>query len=104
MKGRNSFRSFFVQWGWFFAFLFVALFWMSGSMKGKALQMAELEGRLANISHSIQRSLAEKEELIREKNSQSDPLWVELVLMKKLGLVPSGQKKVYFQLIDNSCN
>lgn len=29
--------------------------------------------------------------------SQSDPAWIELTLMKELGVVPEGQKKVYFQ-------
>lgn len=31
-----------------------------------------------------------------EINSQSDPAWVELMLMKNLGLVPEGQIKVFF--------
>lgn len=34
--------------------------------------------------------------LVRQINSQSDPAWVELTLMKGLGLVPEGQIKVLF--------
>lgn len=40
--------------------------------------------------------LGQQEELDRQINSQSDPAWVELALMKGLGLVPEGQTKVLF--------
>ena len=49
--------------------------------------------------------LVEKQEILRQNqnlqvqiNSQSDLAWVELTLMKGLGLVPEGQQKVYFYL------
>ena len=35
--------------------------------------------------------------LLMEIKSQSDPAWIELVLMKELGLVPEGQTKVLFK-------
>ncbi len=38
----------------------------------------------------------EKEDLLLQINSQSDPSWIQLTLMKGLGLVPEGQLKVYF--------
>ncbi len=38
----------------------------------------------------------EKEDLLLQVNSQSDPAWIQLTLMKGLGLVPEGQMKVYF--------
>ncbi len=40
--------------------------------------------------------LQENEELKLQINSQSDPAWIQLTLMKGLGLVPEGQLKVYF--------
>ena len=40
--------------------------------------------------------LEEKEDLKLQINSQKDPAWIELTLMKGLGLVPEGQLKVYF--------
>ena len=40
-----------------------------------------------------------QEDLLLQINSQSDPAWVELVLMKVLGLVPEGKKKVYFEAV-----
>ena len=41
-------------------------------------------------------ALQRRENLQRQINSQSDLNWVELTLMKGLGLVPEGQQKVYF--------
>jgi hypothetical protein len=38
----------------------------------------------------------QQEALHRQINSQSDPAWVELILMKGLGLTPEGQTKVLF--------
>lgn len=38
----------------------------------------------------------EKEDLLLQIHSQSDPNWIQLTLMKGLGLVPEGQLKVYF--------
>jgi hypothetical protein len=40
--------------------------------------------------------LLQREELLLNIQSQSDSTWVELILMKRLGLVPEGKTKVYF--------
>ena len=40
--------------------------------------------------------LDEKKEMESKINSQSDPEWIELVLMKKMGVVPEGKVKVQF--------
>ena len=39
----------------------------------------------------------EKNDLDLKINSQSDPAWIELVLMKELGVVPEGKIKVHFK-------
>ena len=47
--------------------------------------------------HSEKASLVQNnEDLLLQINSQSDPAWIQLTLMKGLGLVPEGQMKVYF--------
>lgn len=40
--------------------------------------------------------LRQNEDLLLQVNSQSDPAWIQLTLMKGLGLVPEGQLKVFF--------
>jgi hypothetical protein len=38
-----------------------------------------------------------QEDLKLQVNSQSDPAWIELTLIKELGLVPEGYSKVFFR-------
>jgi hypothetical protein len=55
-----------------------------------------LESHLQQLNSEKQYLLQEREELLLNVQSQSDPAWVELTLMKGLGLVPEGKVKVYF--------
>ncbi len=58
--------------------------------------LATLDARLETLNAEKSTLLQEKEDLLLQVNSQSDPAWIQLTLMKGLGLVPEGQKKVYF--------
>lgn len=58
---------------------------------------------LTGLQNQQDRLLREKELAMRlnedlslQINSQSDPEWIQLTLMKGLGLVPEGYLKVYF--------
>lgn len=42
-------------------------------------------------------SLELQQNFILKINAQSDPAWIELTLMEKLGLVPEGQTKFFFK-------
>ena len=54
------------------------------------MSLAELEQKKGAL-------LAQKERMYEEIASRNDPAWIEVVLMKKLGFVPKGQKKVLFE-------
>jgi hypothetical protein len=56
----------------------------------------KLQTQYASLEEEKKRALAIQEDLLLQINSQSDPAWVELTLMKVLGVVPEGYKKVYF--------
>src|ERR1700733_1065606 len=43
------------------------------------------------------KAIENHDDLLMAINSQTDPDWIELILMKKLGLVPEGQTKIFFQ-------
>ena len=58
--------------------------------------IASLDGHLGQLQEEKGTLLQEKEDLLIQINSQSDPAWIQLTLMKGLGLVPEGQLKVYF--------
>ncbi|MGC1879065.1 MAG: hypothetical protein WA347_06015 [Rhabdochlamydiaceae bacterium] len=59
--------------------------------------LATLDRHLGELNCEKTSLLQKKEDLLLQIDSQSDPAWIQLTLMKGLGLVPEGQLKVYFQ-------
>lgn len=52
--------------------------------------------QLHELEQEKEKALALRRDLQLQIKSQSDPNWVELTLMKGLGVVPAGQQKVLF--------
>lgn len=61
----------------------------------------KLHAQYLELQKENKRSLALQEKLLLQVNSQSDVEWVELTLMKGLGLVPDGQTKIVFVHSEN---
>lgn len=59
-------------------------------------EFSKLKQHLNDLELEKKIALEKQEDLLLQINSQSDPGWVELLLMKGLGVVPEGQTKVYF--------
>lgn len=55
-----------------------------------------LHNRLEELQLEKKRVLAKQEDLQLQINSHSDPSWIERTLIKGLGVVPEGYKKIYF--------
>jgi hypothetical protein len=66
-----------------------------GSHKKRTL-IHSLQGELGLLQKERETLTREKEELLLNIQSESDPAWVEMTLIKVLGLVPEGKVKVYF--------
>ena len=58
--------------------------------------LSELKCKYSDILKDKELASLKKEELKLRIESQSDPAWVERVLIKELGVVPENQVKVYF--------
>ncbi len=58
---------------------------------------AKLSEHLVELKLQKIKALKIHEELALQMNSESDPAWIELVLMRELGLVPEEQTKIFFQ-------
>lgn len=82
-------------WVWGFALLCYFLY--NGGIKKKQETYATLQARMMELQAQKLAMLEIQENLLLEINSESDPAWVELTLMRRLGMVPEGQKKVYFK-------
>lgn len=64
----------------------------------KLLRATEkLSSRKDELEEAICMAENEQEELKLQVLSQSDPAWIELSLIKGLGLVPEGYTKIYFE-------
>lgn len=86
-------------WALVFIFICGAVYINSASKKNEILMT--LDQRLDALDCEKASLIEEKEDLLLQINSQSDPNWIQLTLMKGLGLVPEGQLKVYFCINDD---
>ncbi len=94
MSGRGvSLRGF---W-WVIAFCSATLLIYQHSLKEKKCALREFEFRLEEMEKERILALAEKDELTARISSQDDPAWIELILMRDLGVVPEGFLKVHFR-------
>jgi len=69
----------------------------SQGMQKKSLACIDLKNRIEKLHIERDLSYREQKDLQLQISSQNDPAWVELTLMKQLGVVPDGQRKVYFK-------
>ncbi len=67
------------------------------SVRQKKMLIARLDQRIEALEGEKGIALRRQDELKLQVASQGDPAWVEMVLMRELGMVPEGQRKVYFK-------
>ena len=82
---------------WVFLFIVATYFFYSHSIQKKRETIFDLNERFQELEQEKALALHLKEDLLMQVRSQSDPVWIEMTLMKGLGLVPEGQRKVYFK-------
>ncbi len=67
------------------------------AMKSRRAVLNELAFRIAEAEKEKCVVLEHKEHLALALASQSDPAWIELMLLQELGVVPEGFLKVHFK-------
>ena len=83
--------------GWIFS-VAIGCFTLYGeAMYKKSKVCIELKDKVQKVEVLKRLLLEEQEELSLELSSRSDDAWLEMVLKKRLGVVPEGQMKVYFK-------
>lgn len=83
------------EW-WLVLVFFLCLFTYEQGTYRYSQEEKLLTKRLNELSRKKDQLLKEKNLLEMQVNSQSDPAWIELTLMKKLGTMPEDQRKFYF--------
>lgn len=94
---KNNNKEWLKKWWWVIAFCLLLFICFDSAVKKKKREIALLSNQLNQILLEKDYLLEEKSELMARIESQSDPAWIELVLMEELGVVPEGYLKVYFK-------
>lgn len=90
----------FKSW-WVILFSIICYMFYEQQLIKRDVQFIMLKNTMAELQKQKREALTQQEDLLLQINSQSDPDWVELTLMKGLGLVPEGYTKAYFT-VENS--
>ncbi|MDB6082056.1 MAG: putative rane protein [Chlamydiia bacterium] len=87
----------FLGFWWVLAFA-ILTFGLYEQASAKLLRAtSRLETRTQELQEAIFQEESELEELKLQVGSQNDPTWIELALIKGLGLIPEGYTKIYFE-------
>lgn len=81
---------------WVVLFALICFAFYERGIGNKSRDYAQLQRQLQELQDEYASQVKTQEDLHLQINSQSDPEWQELVLMKGLGLVPEKQTKVFF--------
>ena len=92
----NTLADFFIRSWWVVLFILCCYFGYEQELLKKDHDFAMLQTQYDDLLQKNLQAKAHQEDLLRQINSQSDPAYVELILMKGLGLAPEGQTKVLF--------
>lgn len=99
MKSSLSFsflEAVFLRSWWVILFTFLCLVLYEQALQKRNVNYAKLSEQKNTLQAAKEKALEIQEALLLQVNSESDPAWIELTLMQKLGLAPEGQIKVFF--------
>ena len=81
---------------WLFAFTLVTFCIYEQASHHLVRKMKRLEQKMEKIETELEHKKKLNKELLCQVESQNDPAWIELSLIRVLGLVPEGYTKVFF--------
>ena len=85
------------KWWWVALFSLSAAFFYCHALQEKKQLIQGLAYKRAGLQKEYLSLLKDRDNLSERMASQSDPAWVEMVLMRDLGVVPEGWLKVHFK-------
>ncbi len=81
---------------WVVLFLLGCYFFYEHGLLKRDQDFTKLSAQYLDLQREKKLALTQQEDLLLQINSQSDPAWMELTLIKGLGLVGEGQTKILF--------
>lgn len=96
----NSLESKLLRSWWLIAWWLLCLGAFEHSAITRKNEYAALEKKREQLLAEQSFLLQERTLLLRQIQSQKEPAWIELTLMRVLGMAPEDQKKVFFSNMD----
>jgi hypothetical protein len=90
----------FIRSWWVILFVLLCFILFEQGIKKRDQDFTKLSEQLAQLELDKEKALKTKEDLQLHINSESDPAWIELTLMKELGLSPDDYVKIFFKAND----
>lgn len=81
---------------WTILFLLICVFAYDQAVQRRTREEKNLQAKLDKLLLSKEATLAKQANLKLQIMSQGDPAFIEMALMRRLGLVPEGQTKIHF--------
>jgi len=85
------------KWWWVAAFCVSAFVAYTHMMQRRTTDCQKMATRLIELEQETRLAREEKETLALRLASQDDPAWIELILLRQMGVVPEGFLKVHFK-------
>ena len=95
----SAFRECVRSW-WVLAFAILTFGLYEQSSGSLSRSIDKLTRQATELENSITQAESTRGDLKLQVASQSDPAWIELSLIKGLGLVPEGYTKIYYEEIE----
>ncbi len=89
-------KKLFIHPVWFYLFILILFIFYNKIISDKNAEFNKIKKEVMYLEKEKEKLKVENEDLLIKIKSQEDPLWIELILKKNLGVVPNGSKKVHF--------
>jgi len=94
---KSSFlRSFCIRSWWAIVFSTLSIAFYFQAAHGRTTIFSDLSLRMQEMESDKLALSQEQDDLDLQLQSETDPAWIEMLLMKELGVVPEGWTKVHF--------
>jgi hypothetical protein len=84
------------HFGWVILFTFVSLGCYGFAAQQKEMRYSELHEMVNRLELQMDQAKKEQQVLNLRLSSLNDPEWVQMLLMRDLGVLPDGQVKITF--------
>lgn len=98
-KTNSLFKKVLIKSWWTLLFMFICFIFYNRALCYKQEEQRKLTNKLTAIEAATKLELVKQEDLKLQIVSQEDPDFIELTLIRRLGLIPKGTTKIHFVFV-----